>query len=153
MLDNPYISGAVWVVAGSLVGYWLVRWKERNVRAALALKEQAILEGARRQADNIAREARIQANEDALKVRDQTEQSFGARRQAAAEAEKRLVERESLINRQLESMVQEEKSLREQQLDCKKGVQELEKQRSELAGLLQQRREALHAVCHLTEIE
>src|SRR5580765_3422575 len=153
MLDNPYISGAVWVAGGALVGYWLVRWKERTVRVALALKEQAILESARRQADNIAREARLQANEEALKLREQTEQSFATRRQAAVEAEKRLVERESLINRQLESMVQEEKSLREQQLGCKRESQELEKQRCELTGIVQQRREALQAASHLTEVE
>jgi len=153
MLDNPYISGAVWVIAGALVGYWLVRWKERNVRAALALKEQAILEGARRQADNIAREEHLQANEEALKVRKETEQSFATRNQTAADTEKRLAEREVLINRQLESMVQEEKSLREQQLACKKEAQELEAQHAETAALLQQRRQALHAVSHLSEAD
>src|SRR5438128_8195958 len=152
-LDNSYISSAVWATAGAVLGYWLVRWKERALRAAQALKEQAILEGARRQAENITREARLQANEEGLKLREETEQSFSARRLAVTEAEKRLIERESLINHQLESMVQEEKSLREQQHDCKTKEQELALQRTELAGLIHQRREALQTVCHLTEAE
>src|SRR5436309_1087145 len=105
LLDNPYVSGATVFVAGALLGYWLLRWKERTVRGALAIKEQAILDSAQRQAENIGREAHLQANEEALKVREQTEQSFVTRRNAITEAEKRLVEREALINRQLESMV------------------------------------------------
>lgn len=153
LLDNPYVSGAIWTTAGAVLGYWLLRWKERTLRAALRIKEQAILENARHQAETIAREARLQANEEALKVREEAEQSFAARRQAATEAEKRLVERESLINRQLENMVQEEKSLREQQLNWKGKAQELEKEHAQLASLIQQRREALQGVSHLTDAE
>jgi ribonuclease Y len=153
LLDIRFLAGAAWFTAGVVLGYWLLRWKERNLRDALAIKEQAILENARRQAENIAREARLQANEDALKLREQTEQSFTTRRTAAAEAEKRLVAREELINGQLQSMVQEEKELREQEFDCKKRLQDLESLRVELAGQIQQRREALQATAHLTEAE
>src|SRR2546430_1056959 len=153
LLDNPYVSGAVWVTAGALLGYWLLRWKERSVRDALAIQEQGILETARRQAENIAREAHLQASEEALKLREQTERSLTARLTAAIDAEKRLVEREALINHQLENMVIEEKSLREQKLDCKSKAQELELQRVQLSGLVQQRREALQAAARLTETE
>ena len=55
LLDSPYLVGATCFVAGSLVGYWLWRWKERSVRAALAIKEQSILETANRQVETIAR--------------------------------------------------------------------------------------------------
>ncbi len=140
-------------MAGALLGYGFLRWKERNLRAALALKEEAILETARRQADNLAREAHLKASEEALKLREQTEQSFVARHQTALEAEKRLGEREALINHQLESMVQEEKSLREQKVDCKKKAQELQFQQTEVADLLRQRRDALQTASHLTEAE
>ena len=104
LLDNPYVSGAVWLTAGAFVGYWLLRWKERSVRQALAIKEQGILEAARRQAENIAREGHLQASEQALKLREQAEQSLATKLTAATEAEKRLVQREALINQQLENM-------------------------------------------------
>ena len=153
LLDNSYVSGAAVLAAGAILGYWLLRWKERSLRAALAVKEQSILENARRQADNIAREAQLKANEEALKLREQAEQTFMSRRTALTDAEKRLVEREALINRQLESMVQEEKSLREQELSVKKRLQQLESQNAELVALTQQRREALQTVCQLTQAE
>src|SRR5437773_2248151 len=97
-LENPVVLAATGLVAGSAVGYWLWRWKGRTLRAALALKQQAALEDARRQAEALSRETRLQANEEALKIRQETESSFTRRRQELSDAEKRLVERECLIN-------------------------------------------------------
>src|SRR5712692_3085816 len=152
-LDNHYLFGTVCLGAGACLGYWLWRWKERSVRTALRIKEQAILESARRQAENITREAHLHASEEALKLRGQAEQALATRLSAAAEAEKRLIEREVLINHQLESMVHEEKSLRNQQLDCRKHAEELELQRTDLAAASQQRRQALQATARLSETE
>ena len=45
---------------------------------ALDIEKQSILENARRQADNISREAHIQATEETLKVREQAEQALAA---------------------------------------------------------------------------
>ncbi len=153
LLDNHYVVGAACLGAGACLGYWLWRWKERSVRTALRIQEQAILESARRQAENIAREAHLQASEEALKLRGQAEQALATRLSAATDAEKRLIEREVLINHQLESMVHEEKSLRDQQLDCKKKAEELELRQSELVKINQQRREALQAAARLSETE
>lgn len=151
--DNPFIIGSACFVGGSAAAYWVLQWKDRNLRAALTVKEQSILESARRQAENIAREARLQANEDALKVREQTEQSFGERRGRLIEAEKRLVERESLINRQLESMVQEEKGLREKEESLRKRSLDVEQVRQELNELFQQQRKTLQSLAKLSEDE
>src|SRR5437867_10910683 len=96
LLDHAVVWGAACLAAGSLAGYWLRRWKERTLRTALALKEQAALGAARSQADALSREARLHANEEALKIRQETEASFAQRRQNLNETEKRLVERESL---------------------------------------------------------
>ena len=153
LLENPYLNGLGCLVAGAVLGYWLVRWKERNLRAAQTIKEQAILENARRQADAITREARLQANEEALKRREQSEQSFAERRHRMGDAEKRLVERETLINHQLASMVEEEKSLREQRIECRKKTAEFEGRQQELQALVAQRRAELEAIAHLTEAE
>jgi len=152
-LDNPYWVGAGALVAGSLIGYWLLRWKERNVRVALAIKEQSILDNAARQADTIQREARLKANEEALKLREETERSFATRREELNHAEKRLVEREALINHQLGSVVEEEKALREQQTLWQQKNQALETRRDELEALVRQRREQLQAAAHLGETE
>ena len=70
-----------------------------------------------------------------------------------SEAQKRLVERESLINRQLENIVEEEKRLRSQQAVCQKKTDELDHQRHELCEVARQRRHELQCVCQLSEAE
>jgi len=121
------------------------------VQAALSIKEQSIIEAANRQAETIAREARVQANEEAIKLREQTEKSFSERRARISEAEKRMVERESLINRQLEHLVDQEKALRTQQEDYQQRSKGLEQQRSEISQLVEQRRKELESVANLSE--
>ena len=112
-----FIAGAAIFLVGSAFGYWLLRWKERNLRAAQSILEKAVLEGARANADALIREARLTANEDALKLREQTEQLFAARRKDLDTSEQRLNERESLVNRQLEKVMQEETMLRDMEQD------------------------------------
>lgn len=153
LLENPVIWGPVCFVAGSATGYWLWRWKERNLRAALELREKTAFEDARRQAETITREARLQANEEALKIRQDTENSFSTRKQELGDAERRLVERESLINKQLQSLVEEERRLRDQEETCKVKADELEKLRCAAAEIAKQRREQLQAVARLNEAE
>jgi ribonucrease Y len=153
VLQSSLILGGSCFMTGALIGYWLWRWKNRTIRAAFLIKEQSILEAAQRQAETIAREARLQANEEALKLRDQTEQALSERRTRINEAEKRLMERESLINRQLESMVGEEKGLRLQQQELQKKSESLDQKQAELAELIKQRRQALQLAAKLSDTE
>ncbi|HXG46035.1 MAG TPA: ribonuclease Y [Methylomirabilota bacterium] len=152
-LENSYLVGTGAFGAGLLAGYWLLRWKERNVREAILIKERGILANAERQAETVLREARLKANEEALKLREETERSFASRREELNNIEKRLVEREALINHELGSMMEEEKALREQQAAWHQKHQELESRRADLEALVRQRREELQATAKLTESE
>ena len=82
-----------------------------------------MLEKSKHEAEAIIRDARLAANEEALKIRQETDQSFAARRQERAELEQRLGERETLINAQLERVVQVEKGLQEKKADLQKQVE------------------------------
>ena len=68
-------------------------------------------------------DARLAANEEALKTRTETEQLMAARPKEHAVIEQRLMTREELVNRQLENLVREEKVLRadKEQLAAKAG--------------------------------
>ena len=123
------------------------------MRTARAAEEKSLLENARREAESILREARLAANEEALKLREQTEKSFGTRRRELSDLEQRLADREALINRQLEGLVHREKDLREkgQELDEKKSVVEAE--RNELVWLAKLRKEQLQKLSQLSEAE
>jgi len=69
------------------------------------------------------------------------------------EAERRLTERETLINRQLESFVTEEKALRAQQAEWQKKAEALDAQRCELAQTTKQRRNELQTLARMSEAD
>jgi len=114
LLANIFAEGAGFLAAGAVLCYLLLALKDRNARKMESVAAQSALEKARREAEAVVRDARLTANEEALKLRLETEQAFAGRRQERAELERRLGERELLINAQLEKVVQVEKGLQEQ---------------------------------------
>ena len=153
LLANSYLAGGVGFVIGALLVFIFLRWKEQTLRKARALETQSAAEAAKREADGVLREAKLRANEDALKLRQETEQSFAGRLKQVTETEARLTEREQLINRQLENLVAQEKSLRTQTEELQRQSSGLETQKRELAVLNKQRLEALAAAGKLSEAE
>ena len=140
-------------VIGVLSGVLLWRWKERNLSASITAREKDILEQAANKAEGLLREARLTANEEALKVREETEKQFLERRKELAATEKRLIERESLLNQQLENVVTKEKELRDKSAEHETNVQALERTRTEILSLERQRREELRKISQLNEAE
>jgi ribonucrease Y len=152
-LENPYLIGATGVLVGGWLGYWLWRWKDRSIAAAFRIKEQAILDNARREADAISREARLQANEDMIQLREQTEKAFAPRREELSEIERRLNERESLLIRQMEKLSESEKEVQNQSREWRSQSEALARHQLELDTLAHKRREELQALAHLSEME
>jgi ribonuclease Y len=132
-------AGAVILLAGILLGFGIWRHRERSFQAAAGREKTSLLDNARREAEAIVREARLAANEEALQLRSATEQRLG--------------EREALVNRQLENLVREEKSLRGQREELEGKLAEVQRLRQESADLLQQRREQLAGAAKLSEAE
>ena len=144
---------AVLLTGGVVVGGVLLRWLEQRRRKAVVQEQSSILDRARHQAEELLREARLQAAEEALKVRGQTEAASAARDRELASAEARLTEREKLINHQLESLVQEEKELRAEQERARQAATVAEARQRDLEELNQQRRDQLQSAAHMTELE
>lgn len=157
-LSNNFPEGALFegvliLLLGAIVGYLLRQWKDRTRRNAFDLKLKSIEENARKEAEAIIREARLAANEEAVKLREELEKQFEERRKQVDAAEKRLVERESLLNQQLESLVNREKELREKASAHAKEVEAVENLRRELLDLQRQRKEELQRISNLNESE
>src|SRR5438105_2695825 len=102
-------QGALLLVAGAVLCYLLLWWRDHNLKKAKNLEAETFLNQARNEAEMIARNVRLAANEEALKLREEVERSFAARRAERAELERRLGERESLINSQLQRIAETEK--------------------------------------------
>jgi len=151
--SQAFWGGAFVFLAGALLGGLFFRWKQRKLHASRIEEEKSLQEKVRREAEATLREARLAANEEALKLREQTEKSFTTRRRELSDLEQRLAERESLINRQLEGLVQRENDLRNRQETLEKKEAALEAEREELNWLLKLRKEQLQKLSQLNEIE
>lgn len=152
-LDHPVWVSSASLALGAVGGYWLLRWKERSIRRAVAIEEQSVLQDARRNADAMVREARLKANEEALRLRQETEQTVARRQLEIQEAERRLSDRESLIDRQLQNVVAQESTVRQQHAELRQKAAALDAERVEIRRMAEQRREALQSLARLSETE
>lgn len=118
---------------------WL---RNRNLTKAKSLEAEAILDKARN-------DARLEA----ARLREETEKSFNSRRTELIEMERRLGEREALINSQLGRIVETEKGFKEQQETLRSTRKNLESKERELGELTKQRRVQLQKLADLTEAE
>ncbi|HEY0551696.1 MAG TPA: ribonuclease Y [Verrucomicrobiae bacterium] len=153
LLANSYLTGGIGLIVGGLLAFFFLRWRERTLQQARSLETQSVLEAARREAEGFLRESRLRASEDALKLRQETEQTFAQRLKQITESEARLNEREALINRQLQNLVAQETTLRNQTEELQKQNTALESQKKEVTALGKQRLEALAATAKLSEAE
>jgi ribonucrease Y len=151
--SNNYGGALALFGAGLALGYWLVRWKERKLAEANRREADSVREDARRQAAHVAREAQLQAGEEGIRLKQEIERSYEIRARDLQDGEKRLNERESLINRQLESMVHEERELLQQKAALQRKMESLEDDRQTLARLQQEAQSRLQDMSHLTAAE
>jgi ribonuclease Y len=153
LAEHPGLQFVAMFLIGVLAGIFLWRWRQRTLDKALRAEKNSLLQQARGEAENIIREARLAANEESLKQRNEAEKFFTERRKELGATEKRLVERESLLNQQLENLVQQERDLREKIAEQNRQSQTLEKSQAELADLQKQWREELKNLSRLNEAE
>src|SRR5436309_11855269 len=133
------LEGAALLAAGALLCWGFLWWKDRNLKKARILQAETILTQARNESEMLLRNARLAASEEALKLREELEKSFAVRRAERAELEGRLSERETLINSQLQRIVEAEESLSHQKETLRKRMADVESQHRELAELSRQR--------------
>ncbi|MCD6050832.1 MAG: ribonuclease [Verrucomicrobia bacterium] len=150
---TDYLSGLALFGAGAAAFYFYQRNREKTQQQALKEQQDLTLANAKREAETLIREAKLAANEEALKIREQTEKSFTLRRQELSDLENRQAERERLLNRQLETIVAQEKSLKQTDQNLQKQLEDLETQRVELHRLIQLEKEKLQAIAGITELD
>jgi ribonuclease Y len=151
-LVNIVQDGAL-ATAGGALCYLLLWWKDRNLKEAKQLEAEALVAKARNQAEALLGTARVTANQEALKLREESDKSFSARRAEQAELERRLGEREALINSQLERVAEAEQRVSEQRTALRQQTQALEQRQRQLDDLIRQAGEQLRKMAGLTQAE
>src|ERR1017187_10180034 len=142
ILSANIFADAAFAVGGAAICFLFLWRRNRNLDKAKSVEAGTILDKARE-------DARLKA----AKLREETEQSFTARRTELIEMERRLSEREALINSQLGRIVETEKGFKEQQETLRATRKNLESKERELDELTKRRHEQLQKLADLTEAE
>lgn len=138
---------------GVLAGVLLWRWRQKLARETTDSERASVLDTARREAEALVREAKTGALEEAARFRREACEE-AARRQAELDIlRQRLEDRESLVNRQLNQLVEREEHLRREKSGLESERGRLAADREELAGLTVQRRSELARVAGLSEAD
>ena len=147
------VQDGVLATAGGALCYLLLWWKDRNLKEAKRLEVEALLVKARNEAEALLGTARVTANQEALKLRQEIDRSFSARLAERAELERRLGEREALINSQLQRVVEAEGRVNERRTALRQQAETLEQRQRELQELTRQAGEQLQNLAGLSQAE
>lgn len=131
-------GAAVCAVAGAGVCAMILNSKNRR-------REEA----RRREAEAQLEKTRTAAQQEIAQLRAQFDQATTTQRQELAEQERRLMERESLLNTQLARVIQTEDELKQQREQQERKDAELENTRQDLQKLTVQRRQQLEKLSGL----
>ena len=112
--SDPWLWG-VMVLAVIVAMIWIRKDQKRQIRRALQSTETSLKEHSRREAEVLTRSARMLTREETDRLRVEIENAIGAESEEIRQREKRLEERESLLDQQLQSLLENEKQLQQKQ--------------------------------------
>ena len=110
---------------------------------------QRQIDGAKKEADNILKTARISAAEEAIKKKEQFSTEVNQIRAELRETESRLSKREDAIDRQVQQARHREKGLKKQEKDLDRRLRNLVSREKQLSELQAQQKEQLMKITGL----
>ena len=147
------VGGAALLVASGVLLSVRHRREGLRLRRELDERSQTLLSEARREAESITREARVLANEEVQKLREQAEQQQQRRRLELEELERRLGDRERLVNQRLERIIADEDRLRQGTEELRELTTSAAERHAEIDATRGQLRQDLARVARLTPEE
>ncbi len=141
------------VLSGAILCYVFLFWRKRTLARRRAQEASSLLNQTRKEAEIILRDARLAASQEAIKLHEQSEQAQAARRAERLELERRLAEREGLINSQLQRIIEADKALAEEKTALRQRKEALDVRERVLNTVENARREQLEKAAGLTAAE
>ncbi len=129
---------------------WIRKDQKRQIHRALKSTETSLKEHSRREAEVLTRSARMLTREETDRLRVEIENVIGAETEEIRQREKRLEERESLLDRQLQSLLENEKQLQQKKASVHQLETDLGDKQETAERLIAQHKEALIKITGLS---
>ncbi|MFM7806265.1 MAG: Rnase Y domain-containing protein, partial [Verrucomicrobiota bacterium] len=153
MTTESWLFAVGGVLAGAGVSYVIHRFRERALRAELAVREREQADLARSETETLKAGVRLAAQQDLQRWRDEQDRELESERTRLSAAEDRLSEREASVGRQMERLVQQQEEVRRrgESLDVARG--QMDQERLEVRRLSEERRSQLESLSGLSALE
>ncbi len=148
-----WIAWSIVTVVVLLGMVWIRKDQKRQIRRALHSTESSLKEHSRREAEVLTRSARMLTREETKRLRDDLENTIGAESEEIRQREKRLEEREALLDRQLQTVLENESRLKAERETLDALKVELTERESTANRLIDEYKTALSGVTGLSEDE
>lgn len=147
------ITAVIAVIVGLAAGYGVRIWMSKVRSSQTEQDAHQLLRDARKEAENLLKEAGLQAKADVLKAREEFEHSTKSRRDELLALDNRIAQREVNLDRKVTLIDKKERALEQRVVDVEKQATDLEKGRDELTRLMDETRTKLQRVAGMTEAE
>jgi ribonuclease Y len=154
-LQCAIITGAAALLA-LVLGYAAARLTDRVHTTNARLRATAILDEARKQAENLQKETELKAKDELYQKREEADREIEQRRAEMLEQQKEgeklrgeLREEERRLSKRSDVLLKKERSLEHTQRKLSERRAELERKQNELEKVLDQQMQLLHQLSHL----
>lgn len=141
-------------IVGAIVGVGVYELVRRRASAAkrLEMDEQArqVLQGAQREAENLVKEAKLEAKDLLFQARSELEKEQKAKQAELSNLEKRLVQRDEVLDRKLSGLEKREQETQRREQELAKREEGLVQKQAACDQVVKEHREALERVAGMT---
>jgi len=142
---STIIIGLIALVVGVVIG-WFVNHARIEAETRIA---GGITEAARKQAEDLVRDARLKAQEETFKAREFFETETKGRRQEFAEMEKRVMQREATLDRKVDLFDRKMEEVTKREVRVVDRENELHRLQTEIEGLRRLTQQELQRIAGL----
>ncbi len=143
------VIALIGAAVGALISLYLYIQKQKNARATVAV----ILEEAEKASNDLKRESRLEAKDEAIRIKHRAEDESRNKLKEIREIEKKLVKREFYLERKMELADKKQEEFDKKEIDLKEHKDRLEEKGQGLQLLIEEQTERLERIAGLTRQE
>lgn len=147
------IVATIWGVFLFLLGYFLRIYVARKRLSSAEEKAKAILENAEKEARVKNQAAELDAKDLLLRTRTDFEKETKSRREELIALERRLIQKEENLDRKVDLLDKKEKEVINKERGIHKKIEQISLKQRELENVLEQEKNMLQKIAHLTAEE
>ncbi len=132
------VTAVVAIIVGFAVGYVVRQQVLKNRNEAVAQEAKTVLADAERQAENLKREALVEAKDEALKLKQDAERESKERMKEVRSAENYLNQREQSLDKRIESLDHREHQISSMQGQVDRRFKDVERAEAEVSHRLEE---------------